>query len=127
MESNIFLKTFKEDRRRERTVLKCHKCGRASHLASTCTKKTKINELQVIEEVQGNEVKEESDQDSAIPEDYPMENIAAFFEVTEVHTNSPQYSEDFCNLISFKDARMCKAKPARKKFFTSGASFITSK
>ncbi|MBW0575637.1 hypothetical protein O181_115352, partial [Austropuccinia psidii MF-1] len=98
---------------------------------NTCTKKTKINEAQVIEEVQCTEEKEECDLDSTVSEDtpveeYSIENITAFFEVTEVHTHLPQYSEDCHNLINIQDARMCKAKPARGKGYTSGESCITS-
>ena len=59
-------------------------------------------------------------------EDYPIENITAFFEVTEVHTHLPQYSEDCCNLINIQDARMCKTKPAKGKGYTAGTSCITS-
>ncbi|MBW0507697.1 hypothetical protein O181_047412 [Austropuccinia psidii MF-1] len=77
------------------------------------------------------EDKEESDLDSAVSEDtpvedYPIENITALFEVTEVHTQFPQYSEDCHNLINIQDARMCKPKPARGKGYTVGASCITS-
>ncbi|MBW0592309.1 hypothetical protein O181_132024, partial [Austropuccinia psidii MF-1] len=98
---------------------------------NTCTKKTKINEVQVIEEAQYTEGKDESDQDSAISEDkpvedYPIENITDFFEVTEVHTHLPQYSEDCYNLINIQDARMFKTKLARGKGYTAGASCITS-
>ncbi|MBW0472704.1 hypothetical protein O181_012419 [Austropuccinia psidii MF-1] len=83
----------------ERTVLKCHRCRSTSHLAYICTKKTKINDVQVNEEVQYYEEKEESKKDSAISEDtpleeYPIEKITAFFEVTEVHTHLPQYSDN---------------------------------
>ncbi|MBW0566012.1 hypothetical protein O181_105727 [Austropuccinia psidii MF-1] len=124
-------KTSREDKRPERPVLKCHKCGSTSHLANTCTKKTKINEVQVIEEVQCTEEKEESDLDSAVSEDtpvedYPIENITAFFEVTEVHTQLPQYSEDCNSLINIQDDKMCKSKPASSKGDTSGESCITS-
>ncbi|MBW0513125.1 hypothetical protein O181_052840 [Austropuccinia psidii MF-1] len=45
MESKMVFKTSREDKRPERPVLKCHKCGSTSHLANTCTKKTKINEV----------------------------------------------------------------------------------
>ncbi|MBW0531465.1 hypothetical protein O181_071180 [Austropuccinia psidii MF-1] len=125
MESKLVPKISREDRRREKPVLKCHKCGSTSHLANTCTKKTNINEAQCTEE------KEESDLDSAVfedtpVEDYSIENITAFFEVTEVHTHLPQYSEDFNNLINIQDAIMCKTKPARGKGYTAGASCITS-
>ncbi|MBW0485871.1 hypothetical protein O181_025586 [Austropuccinia psidii MF-1] len=42
----------------KKPVSKCNKCGSTSHLANTCIKKTKINEVQVIEEVQCSEEKE---------------------------------------------------------------------
>ncbi|MBW0511033.1 hypothetical protein O181_050748 [Austropuccinia psidii MF-1] len=131
MESKMVPKTSREDKRPERPVLKCHKCGVTSHLANTYTKKTKINQAQVIEDVQCTEEKEESDLDSAVSqdtpvEDYPIENITAFLEVTEVPNHLPQYSEDCHNLFSIQDARMCKAKPARGKGYTSGAFCIIS-
>ncbi|MBW0535746.1 hypothetical protein O181_075461 [Austropuccinia psidii MF-1] len=131
IESKRVPKIPREDRRQERPVLKCHKCGSTSNLANTCTKKTNINEVQVIEVVHCTEEKEEFDQDSAISEDkpvehYPIENITAFFQVTEVHTHLPQYIEDCYNLINIQDSRMCKTKPARLKGYTSGASCMTS-
>ncbi|MBW0505874.1 hypothetical protein O181_045589 [Austropuccinia psidii MF-1] len=81
-------KISKEDRKCQLPVLKCHKCGSTSHLANTCTKKTKINEFQVIVEVQCTEEKEESELDSAVSEDtpveeYPIEIFTEVFEVTE--------------------------------------------
>ncbi|MBW0462842.1 hypothetical protein O181_002557 [Austropuccinia psidii MF-1] len=131
MESKMVPMISREDKRPEIPVLKCHECGSTSHLANTCTKNTKINEFKFIEAVQFTEEKEESDQDSAVSEEtsvenYSIENITAFFEVTEVNTHLPQYSEDCYNLINIQDARMCKAKPARGKGYTSGASCITS-
>ncbi|MBW0466578.1 hypothetical protein O181_006293 [Austropuccinia psidii MF-1] len=63
-----------EDRRPEITVLNCHKCRSISHLANTCTKKTQINQVQAIEEVQYAEEKEESDKDYAISQDTPVED-----------------------------------------------------
>ncbi|MBW0504855.1 hypothetical protein O181_044570 [Austropuccinia psidii MF-1] len=131
IESKIFSKPSREDKGPERPVFRCHKCGSTSHLANTCTKKANINEAQITEEVQCTEGKEESDLDSAASEDppvedYPIENITAFFEVTELHNHFPQYSEDCHNPINMKDSRMCKIKPARVKGYTAGASFITS-
>ncbi|MBW0519706.1 hypothetical protein O181_059421 [Austropuccinia psidii MF-1] len=80
MESKMVSKIPREDRRPERPVLRCHKCGSTSNLANTHTKKTKNNETQVIEGIQCTEEEEESDQDSAVSEDtpvedYPIENI----------------------------------------------------
>ncbi|MBW0524825.1 hypothetical protein O181_064540 [Austropuccinia psidii MF-1] len=97
MESRMTQRISIEDKKPEIPVLKCHKCGSTSHLANTCTRKVKINKIQVLEEVQCTEEKEESYHDSAIfedttVEDFSIENITAFFEVTEVHTNIPQYS-----------------------------------
>ncbi|MBW0501976.1 hypothetical protein O181_041691 [Austropuccinia psidii MF-1] len=120
MESTMFPNISREDRKSERPVLKCHKFGITSYIANTCTKKTKINEVQVIEKVQCTEEKEESDLDSAVSEDtlvedYPIENITALFEVTQVHTQFPKYNKDFHNLINIQNARMCKPKPARGK------------
>ncbi|MBW0575478.1 hypothetical protein O181_115193 [Austropuccinia psidii MF-1] len=121
----------REDKRPERPVLKCHKCVSTSHLANTCKKKKKVNEVQVIEEVQCTEEQEKYDLDYAVSEDtpvgdYPIENITAFLEVTEVHTHLKQYSEDHHNLINIQDARICKTKPARGKEYTAGESCITS-
>ncbi|MBW0555939.1 hypothetical protein O181_095654 [Austropuccinia psidii MF-1] len=101
MESKMVPKISREDRRPDKPVLKCQKYGGTSNLANTCTKKTKINEVQVIEEVQRTEEKEESDLDSTVSEDtpvedYPIAKITAFFESTEVHTHLPQYSE-YCH------------------------------
>ncbi|MBW0523365.1 hypothetical protein O181_063080 [Austropuccinia psidii MF-1] len=95
MESKMVSKTSREEKRPERPVLKCNRCGSTSQLANICTKKTKINEAQVIEEVQCTKENEESDLDSAVSEDTPVEdylieNITDFFEVTEVHTHFPQ-------------------------------------
>ncbi|MBW0576274.1 hypothetical protein O181_115989 [Austropuccinia psidii MF-1] len=124
-ESKMVSNIPREDRRPERPVLKCHKGGITSNLSKTCTKKTKINEVKVIEEFQCTEEKEESDQDSAISEDTPVEDYH-IENITEVHTHFPQYSEDFSNLINIQDARMCKTKLARGKGYTAGESCITS-
>ncbi|MBW0462679.1 hypothetical protein O181_002394 [Austropuccinia psidii MF-1] len=131
MDSKMSPLVSREHIKSDKPVLKCHKCGNTSHLANTLTKKTKINEVQVIEEAQYTEEKEVSELDSAVSEDtpvedYPIDNITAFFEVKEVHTHLPQYSEDFHNLINIQDSRMCKLKPARGKGYTAGASCITS-
>ncbi|MBW0527866.1 hypothetical protein O181_067581 [Austropuccinia psidii MF-1] len=131
IDSKMVSKTSREDKRRERPVLRCHNCRSTSHLANTCTKKTKINKAQIIGEVQYTAEKEESDLDSAVSEDkpvdsYPIESIIPFFEVTEVHTHYLKYSEDCDSLINIQDSIMCKTKPSRGKGYIAGASFITS-
>ncbi|MBW0566200.1 hypothetical protein O181_105915 [Austropuccinia psidii MF-1] len=62
LESQMIPKISRKDKK---PVLKCHICGRPSHLANTYINKTKINEVEVLEDVQCAEEKEESDQDSA--------------------------------------------------------------
>ncbi|MBW0471883.1 hypothetical protein O181_011598 [Austropuccinia psidii MF-1] len=131
IESKVVPKNSRDDRRPERTFLKRHKCGSTSHLANPCTTKTKINEFQVIEEVQCAEEKEESDQYYAISEDtpaedYPIENITTFFEVTEFHTHFQQYIEDCYDLINIQDSGMCKTKTSKGKGSAARASCITS-
>ncbi|MBW0472633.1 hypothetical protein O181_012348 [Austropuccinia psidii MF-1] len=128
MESKMSPRISREDKK---SVLKCHKFGSTSHLDNSCIKKTKINEVQVIKDVKCGEEKEESDQDSTVSEDtpvedYSIENITGFLQVTEVRTHLPKYSEDCYNLINIQDAIMFKTKPARGKGYTAGASFITS-
>ncbi|MBW0560038.1 hypothetical protein O181_099753 [Austropuccinia psidii MF-1] len=71
MESKMIPKLSIEDKK---PVFKCHKGGSTSHLANSCIKNTKINEVQIIEDVQFTEEKEESDQDSAVSEDTPVED-----------------------------------------------------
>ncbi|MBW0535638.1 hypothetical protein O181_075353 [Austropuccinia psidii MF-1] len=74
MESKMVSKTSREDKKPEILVFKCHKCGSTSNLANTCTKKTNINEVQVIEEAQCTEEREEYNLDSAVSEDTPVED-----------------------------------------------------
>ncbi|MBW0589546.1 hypothetical protein O181_129261 [Austropuccinia psidii MF-1] len=73
MESKTVSKTSSENKRPERPFLKCNKCGSTSNLPNSSTKKAKINEAQVIEEIQFTE--EESDLDSAVSEDTPVEDF----------------------------------------------------
>ncbi|MBW0498244.1 hypothetical protein O181_037959 [Austropuccinia psidii MF-1] len=58
IESKMFPKIFRNYKRPEVPFLTCHKCGSTSHSANTCSQKTKINEVQIIEEVQHTEEKE---------------------------------------------------------------------
>ncbi|MBW0562274.1 hypothetical protein O181_101989 [Austropuccinia psidii MF-1] len=52
IESKMVQKIFRDDKRPKIPFLKCHKFEITSHLAINYTKKTKINEVQVIKEVQ---------------------------------------------------------------------------
>ncbi|MBW0562707.1 hypothetical protein O181_102422 [Austropuccinia psidii MF-1] len=48
----------KPNRPHDKTPLKCHKCGITSHLANTCPKKTRINDIEIEKE---DETKESND------------------------------------------------------------------
>ncbi|MBW0567478.1 hypothetical protein O181_107193 [Austropuccinia psidii MF-1] len=114
--------------------LKCHKCGSTSHLANTCTKRTRINEIKIEKVQETKETKDvslhESDSEHSEEEELPaeldIENINVSFEVTEVHTHLPQCSDECMDLIHVQDAKMQKPKPARGKVYTDGLSCITN-
>ncbi|MBW0513785.1 hypothetical protein O181_053500 [Austropuccinia psidii MF-1] len=91
----------KPNKPQERAPLKIHKCGSTSHLANTCPKKTIINEIQIEKEdytkVANNVSLHESDselsEEEELTDKLSIENINFSFEVTEVHTHLPQYSD----------------------------------
>ncbi|MBW0560432.1 hypothetical protein O181_100147 [Austropuccinia psidii MF-1] len=51
MESKMVPMISREDRKPERPVLKCHKCGITSNLDNTFTTKTKINEFKSLKKL----------------------------------------------------------------------------
>ncbi|MBW0512950.1 hypothetical protein O181_052665 [Austropuccinia psidii MF-1] len=116
-----------------KTPLKCHKCGSTSHLANTCPKKTRINEIEIDKEddtkeandVSLHESDSEPSEEEELTDKLSIENINFSFEVTEVHTHLPQYSDECMDLINVQDAKMQKTKPSRGKSYTAGSSCIT--
>ncbi|MBW0560868.1 hypothetical protein O181_100583 [Austropuccinia psidii MF-1] len=118
----------------EKAPLKCHQYGSTSHLAKTCPKKTKINEIDIdkVEDtketnnVSLHESDSEHSEEEEIPDKLSIENINVSFEVTEVHTHLPQYSDEFMDLILVQDYKMQKTKPARGKGYTAGELCITN-
>ncbi|MBW0507893.1 hypothetical protein O181_047608 [Austropuccinia psidii MF-1] len=123
----------KPNKPHDKAPFKCHKCGSTSHLANTFPKKTTINEIE-IEKDNPKETKDgpvhESDskpcEEEELPDELSIENINFSFEVTEVPTHLPQYSDECMDLIHVQDAKSQKAKPARGKGFTAGSSCITN-
>ncbi|MBW0583735.1 hypothetical protein O181_123450 [Austropuccinia psidii MF-1] len=84
----------------ENAPLKFHKCGSTSHLANTCPKKTKINEIEIekddtkeTNDVPVNESDSEPSEEEESPYELSIENINVSFEVKEVHTHLRQYSD----------------------------------
>ncbi|MBW0568816.1 hypothetical protein O181_108531 [Austropuccinia psidii MF-1] len=52
-------------------------------------------------------------EEEEVPDELSIENINVSFEVTEVHTDLPQYSDECMELKNVKEAKMQKPKPAR--------------
>ncbi|MBW0533079.1 hypothetical protein O181_072794 [Austropuccinia psidii MF-1] len=107
--------------------LKCHKCGSTSYLANTCPKKTRINEIEIDKVEDTKETNDfslhDSDSDPSgeeeVPDELSIENINVYFEVTEVHTHLPQYSDECMYLIHVQDTKIQNNKPARGKGYTA--------
>ncbi|MBW0540111.1 hypothetical protein O181_079826 [Austropuccinia psidii MF-1] len=123
----------KPNRPHYKAPLKCHKCGSTSHLANTCPKKTRINETEIkkddTKETNDVPVHESDSEPSAeveLQDELSIENISVSFEVTEVHTHLPLYSDECMDLIHVQDAKMQKIKPARGKGYKGGSSCITN-
>ncbi|MBW0535728.1 hypothetical protein O181_075443 [Austropuccinia psidii MF-1] len=80
-----------------RASLKFHKCGSTSHLANTCPKKTRINEIKNEKEDNTKETNDvslyESDsepsEEEEITDKLSIETFCVSFEVTEMHTHLP--------------------------------------
>ncbi|MBW0590528.1 hypothetical protein O181_130243 [Austropuccinia psidii MF-1] len=101
----------KPNKPQDRLPLQFHKCGSTSHLANTCPKKTRINEI----EIEKDDTKETNDfhvhesdsepsEEEELPDELSIENINVSFEVTEVHTHLPPYSDKCMDLIHIQDA-----------------------
>ncbi|MBW0498590.1 hypothetical protein O181_038305 [Austropuccinia psidii MF-1] len=123
----------KPNKPHDKAPLKCHKCEITSHLANTCPKKTRINEIEIekddtkeTNDIPVHESESETIEEEELPDELSIENINVSFEVTEVHTHLPQYSDECMDLIHVEDAKMQKAKSARCKGYTAGSSCITN-
>ncbi|MBW0503076.1 hypothetical protein O181_042791 [Austropuccinia psidii MF-1] len=118
----------------ERAPLKCHKCGSISNLANNCPKKTGINDIEAEKDdetkekhnVSLNQSDYEPSEEEELTDKLSIKNINVSFEVTEVHTHLPQYSDECMVLINVKDSKMQRTKPLRGKGYTAGSSFITN-
>ncbi|MBW0526384.1 hypothetical protein O181_066099 [Austropuccinia psidii MF-1] len=135
MENNTSWKTIsRQNKEQERAPLKFHKFGSTSHLANTCPTKKRINEIEIEKteyKVETNDVTvHESDSEPSEEEELPyklgLENIKVSFEVIELHTHLPKYSDECMDLIHVQNAKIQKTKPARGKGYTSGSSCITN-
>ncbi|MBW0528094.1 hypothetical protein O181_067809 [Austropuccinia psidii MF-1] len=109
---------------------KCHICQSTTHLANTCPKKGKINEVDIEKDpdVEKDEVTEDnSDDRSSIfsESSKDIENINATFDIMESYSPLPQLRNGQLDLSKIKDAQLMKTKPNRGKGYTACNSCIT--
>ncbi|MBW0480749.1 hypothetical protein O181_020464 [Austropuccinia psidii MF-1] len=116
----------------DRAPLKCHASGITYHLANNCAKKTRINRIGIEKseytkgtiDLSVHESDSEPSEEKELPYQLSMETINLSFEVTQMHTHFPKYSEECMDLIHVKNAKIHKLKPARGNSYTSGSSCI---
>ncbi|MBW0563925.1 hypothetical protein O181_103640 [Austropuccinia psidii MF-1] len=112
------------------TVRKCHIFQSTTHLANTCPKRGKINEIDIEKEpdVEKDDIIEDnSDDKSSIfsESSKDIENINATFDIMESYSHLPQLSNGQLDLSKVQDAQLMKTKPNRGKGYTAGNSCIT--
>ncbi|MBW0530733.1 hypothetical protein O181_070448 [Austropuccinia psidii MF-1] len=112
------------------TVRKCHICQRTTHLANTCPKSGKINEIDIEKEpdVQKDDIIEDnSDDKSSIfsKSSKHIANINATFDIMESYSHLPQLRNGQLDLSKVQDSQLMKTKPNRGKGYTAGNSCIT--
>ncbi|MBW0518085.1 hypothetical protein O181_057800 [Austropuccinia psidii MF-1] len=118
----------------DKEPLKFNKCGSTSHLANTYPKKTRINEIEIGKEDDTKEANDvslngsdhEPSDEEELTDKLSIETINVSFEVIEVHTHLPQYSNECMDLIHVQDAKMQKSKRSRGKDYTAGSSCKTN-
>ncbi|MBW0530841.1 hypothetical protein O181_070556 [Austropuccinia psidii MF-1] len=108
-------------------VRKCHICQSTTHLANTCQKSGKINEIDIEKEPYVEKDEENSDDKSLIfsESSKDIENINATFDIMESYSHLPQLSNGQLDLSKIQDAQLMKTKPNRGKGYTAGNSCIT--
>ncbi|MBW0554872.1 hypothetical protein O181_094587 [Austropuccinia psidii MF-1] len=112
------------------TVRKCHIWQSTTHIANTCPKRGKINEINIKKEPdveKDNIIEEISDDKSSIfsKSSKDIENINATFDIMESYSHLPQLSNGQLDLSKVQDAQLMKTKPNRGKGYTAGNSCIT--
>ncbi|MBW0508447.1 hypothetical protein O181_048162 [Austropuccinia psidii MF-1] len=108
------------------TIRKCHICQSTTHLANTCPKKGKINEIDVENEpdVEKDDIIEENPDDKSSifsQSSKDIENINATFDFMESYSHFPELSNDQLDLSKVQDAQLMKTKPNGGKGYTAAS------
>ncbi|MBW0552509.1 hypothetical protein O181_092224 [Austropuccinia psidii MF-1] len=111
-------------------IRKCHICQSTTHLANTCPKRGKINEIDIEKEPDvekyNNLIEENSDDKSSIFSESlkDIENINSTFDIMEFYSHLPQLSNGQHDLSKIQDSQLMKTKPNRGKGYTAPNSCI---
>ncbi|MBW0463148.1 hypothetical protein O181_002863 [Austropuccinia psidii MF-1] len=124
----------KDNKPQDRAPLECHECGSTSHLANTCPKQKRINDMELkksqdnkkMHDVSVHESYSKHSEQEELPEEISIEKVYVSFELTEIHTHFPQHSDEFMDSIQVKNAKIQKANPFRGNIHTAGTSSITN-
>ncbi|MBW0495304.1 hypothetical protein O181_035019 [Austropuccinia psidii MF-1] len=110
-------------------IRKCHICQSTSHLANTCPKRGKINEIDIAKEpgVEKEDIIEDNSDDkssifSKCSKD--MENINVTFDIMKSYSHLPKISNSQLDLSKIQDAQLMKTKQNIGKGYTAGNSCI---
>ncbi|MBW0487633.1 hypothetical protein O181_027348 [Austropuccinia psidii MF-1] len=108
---------------------RCHFFQRITHLANTCHKKGKINEIDIEKEpdVEMDEVIEDNaDNKSSIFSEFSkdIENINVNFYIMEFYSHLRQSSSGQLYLLRIQDSQLMKNQPNRGRGHTAGNSCI---
>ncbi|MBW0518462.1 hypothetical protein O181_058177 [Austropuccinia psidii MF-1] len=112
-------------------IRKLHIFHSTTHLANTCPKRGKINEIDIEKEPDvekdDNIIEENSDDKSSIfsESSKDIENINATFDIMEAYSYLPQLHNGQLDLSKIQDSQLMKTKPNRGKGYTAGNSCIT--
>ncbi|MBW0537029.1 hypothetical protein O181_076744 [Austropuccinia psidii MF-1] len=111
-------------------IRKSHICQSTTHLANTCPKRGKINEIDIEKEADvekdDNIIEKKSDDKSSIfsESSKDIENMNATFDIMESYSHLLQLSNGKLDLSKIQDAQLMKTKPKRGKVYTAGNSCI---
>ncbi|MBW0496070.1 hypothetical protein O181_035785 [Austropuccinia psidii MF-1] len=110
-------------------IRKSHIFQRATHLATSCPRKRKINEIDIEKEPnveKDDDIENPDDKSSILSESSRyMKNINANFGTMESYSHLPQIRNGQLDLSKIQDAQLMKTKPNSGKGYIAGNSCIT--
>ncbi|MBW0486602.1 hypothetical protein O181_026317 [Austropuccinia psidii MF-1] len=110
-------------------IRKCHICQSTTPLANSCSRKGKINEIDILKEPdvgKYDDVENTDDKSSIFSESSKYkQNINATFDITKSYYHLPQLRNNQLYMSKVQDGQLMKTKTNGGKGYTSGNSCIT--